>query len=149
MKNVGMYILVGIALVVIAALAYFTFKSGGNNCCDRTPVAYGTINNIGQGWGFGGGPIVNWHSQSISLPSARYEVSFDDFCYRVNTHMALVTPINSPDNDQLVSIRTDADNCKLIIIMERPELNRTPGHDDWSIYNELLFTPVAFAVFEL
>lgn len=113
------------------------------------PVAYGTINNIGQRWGFGGGPVIDWNSQSVSGLSPRYEVSFDNFCYRVNTHMTLVTPIDSPDKDNLVSVRTGADNCKLIITMETPKLNRTPGRDDWSIYNQLLFTPVAFAVYEL
>ena len=106
------YIFGGLIFFVFVFLGYLTFKSGGNNCCDRTPVAYGTINDVGQRWGIGG-DIVNWHSQSIS--PARYEVSFDDFCYRANTHMALVTPINSLNNDSLISIRTYADNCKLII----------------------------------
>lgn len=122
--------------------------SPANSCCGGALVAYGTINNIGQRWGVGGS-VINWNSQSISLPPAHYEVSFNNFCYKVNTYMAIVTPINSPDNDRLVSIRTDAKNCKLIIYMERPELIRTPGQNDWNIYNSLLFTPVAFAVFKL
>ncbi len=130
---------------VLGGLAIIVLVSA----CSSTPVAYGTINNVGQRWGFGGGPQIDWHSQSISGQSPRYEVSFDNFCYRVNTHMTLATPIKSPDDDRLVSIRTDANDCKLIIIMERPELDRTPGQDDWSIYNDILFTPVAFAVFEL
>ena len=148
MKDMGKYVVAAFVLGLMA-VGYFVLKSGGDDCCHKTPVAYGSINNVGQRWGFGGGNIIDWHSQSRSLPAARFEVSFDEFCYRVNTHLALVTPITAPDGDRLVSIRTEADDCKLIIIMERPELNRTPGQDDWSIYAERLFTPVAFAVFEL